>query len=59
MKSTEFKKVESTKFLGVILDKNLTFKLHISFLRTKISKSVDILYKLKFIVPKDICVKVN
>ena len=35
----------------------MTFKYHINFLRTKISKWVGILYKLKFILPKEICVK--
>ena len=35
----------------------MTFKCHINFLRTIIPKWVCILYKLKFILPKEICVK--
>ena len=49
MNTTELKK-KSTKFLGVILDENLIFKDHINFLRTKISKWVGIMYKLKSIL---------
>ena len=34
-----------TKFLGVLIDENLTWQPHISHISTKISKSIGILYK--------------
>ena len=36
----EIKEAESVKFLGVLLDENLTWKLHIKFIKSKISKSI-------------------
>ena len=39
-----------TKFLGVLIDKNLSWKQHIRDVSTKISKSIDILYKSRGIV---------
>ena len=36
------------KYLGVIIDDKLNFKDHINFVETKISRSVDILGKLKY-----------
>ena len=36
----EIKQVESIKFPGVLLDENLTWKLHIKFIKSKISKSI-------------------
>ena len=50
MNNIELQYIDSTKFLGVILDENLIFKDHINFLRTKISKWVGIMYKLKSIL---------
>ena len=45
---------EKTKFLGVTLDKNLSFQAHINEICTKLSKSVGILYKLKSFLPETI-----
>ena len=39
------------KFLGLILDKNLTFKNHIGYIESKISRSVGVLFKLKSYLP--------
>ena len=39
------KRVQSIKFLGVIVDENLNWKNHIDLVHNKISKSVGILYK--------------
>ena len=36
----------SAKFLGIHIDKSLTFKEHISSVCTKVSRSIGILYKL-------------
>ena len=46
--------VDSTKFLGVILDKNLNFKEHITHIANKCSKSVGILYRLNSFLPVQI-----
>jgi len=40
-----------TKFLGVHLDQHLTFKQHVNFIHSKASKSLGVLYKLKFYLP--------
>ena len=41
-----------TKFLGVIIDENVTWKAHINTIFTKISKSIDILYTVRLIIPR-------
>ena len=38
---------DNTKFLGVIIDKNLTFYDHIQYVKGKIARSLGILYKAK------------
>ena len=38
---------ECTKFLGVMIDKCLTFKNHISYIKGKVSRGLGILYKCK------------
>ena len=40
-----------TKFLGLVLDKNLTFKYHISYIESKVSRSVGVLFKLNSYLP--------
>ena len=44
--------VTETTFLGVILDKNLTWKPHISYLANKISKSIGVIYRSSFYLPQ-------
>ena len=39
--------VKSTKFLGVIIDNKLRWNDHIIYVKNKISKSLDILYKIR------------
>ena len=46
--------VNKTKFLGVILDKNLTFKHHLSNLCLKLSRTIPLLLKLKHFAPSNI-----
>ena len=41
-------RVSETMFLGVFLDDNLTWKLHISLLASKLSKSIGIIHKSRF-----------
>ena len=46
------KKVSSTKFLGVIIDENLTWKNHIDGISKTIARKVGVLNKLKCYIPK-------
>ena len=46
--------VEEFNFLGIILDKNLNWKSHISHICKKISKTTGILCRLKRLVPQDV-----
>ena len=41
-----------TKFLGVFIDKNVTWKAHINTVSTKTSKSMSILYKVSLTIPR-------
>ena len=41
----------SSKYLGVIIDNNLNFRTHIQNVENKVSKSVGILSKLRFLLP--------
>ena len=42
---TEIKRKQSLKFLGVLIDENLSWKNHIELLETKIAKNIGVLYK--------------
>ena len=48
------KQVSHTKFLGVFLDNSLTWKFHIKEIEKKVSKSIGIISRLKFILPCNI-----
>ena len=41
-----------TKFLGVLLDENLSWKEHINSIKTNISKNIGLLYKARYFVTK-------
>ena len=41
------RKVESTKFLGVIIDSKLSWSEHIHHIKNKISKSIGIIHKVR------------
>ena len=47
-------RVSSTKFLGVIIDENLTWKKHIDAISKTISRNAGMLTKLKHFVPENI-----
>ena len=47
-------RVNKTNFLGVIIDENLPFKYHVAAISNTISRNIDILNKLKHVVPKRI-----
>ena len=44
------KRENAIKFLGIIIDENLTWTNHISTIENKISKNIGILYKAKFLL---------
>ena len=46
--------VSKIKFLGLIVDYNLSFKDHISYIGSKISKSIGIFYKIRDFLPTHI-----
>ena len=48
------KEITEIKFLGVMLDNKLSWKAHIKYISSKISKSVSILKMLKFFFPSRI-----
>ena len=47
------RKTNGTKFLSIVIDKNLTFKEHINNRSSKISKSIGIIHKLNHCLPSD------
>ena len=50
LNNTVIERENITKFLGVLIDKNLSWKQHINDVSRKISKSIGILYKSREIV---------
>ena len=44
------KREPTMTFLGVLLDENLNWKEHINYIENKISKSMGILYKSRFLL---------
>ena len=53
MNNVKIEYASSTRFLGVIIDDKLSFKLHINEITKKISKNIGVLYKLRQYVPND------
>ena len=49
---------EYIKYLGILIDKNLTWKHHIDTVSLKISKTVGLLAKLRHFVPRQILLKI-
>ena len=50
---SKISEVKYTKFLGVIIDSNLTWKNHIQYISSKISKNVGIIKKARTILAKE------
>ena len=46
------KRVDCTKFLGVLIDDSLTFKCHIDHLVSKLSKYVGLFYRVRHLLPQ-------
>ena len=53
IKKYKVKRVESIKFLGVLLDKNLSWRDHIKYIENKIVKNVGLLYRAKLFLDKN------
>ena len=47
-------RVNNTKFLGVIVDSKLSWVDHISYISSQVAKGVNIIGRLKYIVPKNV-----
>ena len=47
------KSVNKAKYLGINLDHKLNFLDHIKIVKTKVARSIRILHKLKYVLPKD------
>ena len=48
-----FNITNETKFLGVIIDKHLTWKNYINYISNKVSKGIGIIYRAKNILYSD------
>ena len=53
----EIKKESFTSFLGIYLDENVTWKPHIDYLCTKVSKNIGILFKSRNYLNKSILIQ--
>ena len=54
--SNSLKQVTTTKFLGIHIDEHLSYKHHIEHIMSKISRSIGLLFKLNYFLPKNILV---
>ena len=50
----DIERVNTMKFLGVLLDDNLSWKEHIKYLENKIAKNIGLMYRAKPFLDKDI-----
>ena len=46
-----------TEFLGIYIDENLTWKYHMDHICRKVSKSIEIMYKSRYIFSKSLMKK--
>ena len=44
-------RVQTTRYLGVIVDQNLSWKAHITSLRLKLGRNVGVMHRFKFFLP--------
>ena len=49
---------EYMKYLGVLIDSRLSWKHHINFISSKISKTIGIISKIRHFVPRHIVIKI-
>ena len=50
--STYFEQKEYVKYLGILIDNHLTWKPHIDYVTTKISKTIGVIARLRHLVPQ-------
>ena len=53
IKKHKVERVESIKFLGVLLDENLSWKNHIKYIENKVAKNIGLLYRAKLFLDKN------
>ena len=53
LNNTTLERVNSIKFLGVILDENINWNRHIELVENKISKNIGILYRVSLYLDKE------
>ena len=51
--TTNVTRVQSSKFLGIIIDENLNWKPHIQLVKSKLSKTLSIIYKASNLINYD------
>ena len=54
VQNTELEHKDSCKFLGIFIDKDLSWKTHVSYITSKISKIIALLGRLKHTFPKTV-----
>ena len=50
--NTEIMAVEKTKFLGVIINENLTWNDHVMLIKQKIAKSIGVISRVRYCMPR-------
>ena len=50
--NSKITKERVTEFLGIYIDENLTWKYHMDHICRKVSKSIEIMYKSRYIFSK-------
>ena len=58
MGEIQLQRVKSVKYLGVMLDENITWSDHISYLSKKLSRCAGIFSKLRYYLNKEVLIKV-
>ena len=58
MGSTTLERVDSIKYLGVLLDDKFNWSAHVTHLKSKLAGSVGILSKLRYYVGTNILIQV-
>ena len=56
LQNDTLRRMDHVKYLGVYIDQHLTFRPHIEYLCKKISPTIGVLGKLRWLFPKNICV---
>ena len=54
LNDTNLDQAKGTKFLGIYIDENLTWKKHIDIITAKISKNIGVMNRLKYFLPSSI-----